>query len=298
MTFFGIFDTPEGKKRIEKIKNSMHAISDLRVSAFLPIEKINKNSKLYKEFINNGNVLIRETSWGKIEIRNKLLTQYHLDILTAIILNTNIFFNPEGELMSYFTLFKLSQILGIRWGTRTKENLKKALKEIADIRINREDKQGNFVNYTFISSIEHLSTLESIMKVKFTKEFIDFFLKELTINYPETFKKLRELKKLLIQEKNTETTETRGIGLLKAIINFFITQQQGQKIELLKLLETIGYPATERQIRRAKEIINKNIEILEKEFNIKYDKKKKIFEYTKKLEDIEFIPAIPIKKEQ
>ncbi len=47
-------------------------------------ELINIINKLYKNFVANNNVLERKTSWGKIQIRNRLLTQYHNDVLGGI----------------------------------------------------------------------------------------------------------------------------------------------------------------------------------------------------------------------
>lgn len=269
----------------EKIEQSMQTLHDLRISPFLPVAKINKNSKFYKEFVANNNILERETSWGKIQIRNRLLTQYHCDILSGImaIKDKEIFSLKNEDISVFFSLYQLAKQMGLKWGERNKENLIEGILEIRDLVIARWNNKGDLLGtYNIIKNAKYSNKLD-MFGIIFTKEYINFFINQITIDYPETYKKIREIK-------------GRGEGLIKAIINFFITQNKNQRIELIKLLNTINYPAnTERQIRNAKEILNKNIETLKK-FNITYDKKTKIFTYTEKLQDIKFLPPIPIKK--
>ena len=269
----------------EKIEQSMQTLHDLRISPFLPVAKINKNSKLYKDFVANNNILERETSWGKIQIRNRLLTQYHMDILSGImaIRNKKIFLLKNGDVSVFFILYQLAKQMKLNWGKLTKENLIDGILEISDLKITRWNNKGDLLGaYNIISKAEYSNKLNKF-GVTFTKDYINFFVNGITIDFPETYQKIRGIK-------------GRGEGLTKAIINFFITQNKDQKIELIKLLNTINYPTnTERQIRNAREILNKNIETLKK-FNITYDKKTKIFTYTEKLQDIKFLPPIPIKK--
>ena len=267
----------------EKIEQSMQTLHDLRISPFLPVAKINKNSKLYKDFIANNNILERETSWGKIQIRNRLLTQYHMDILSGImaIKDKNIFLLKNEDVSVFFSLYQLAKQMKLEWGKLTKKNLIDGILEIADLKIARWNNRGDLIgDYNIINNAQYSNKLD-MFGIVFTKEYINFFVNQITIDFPETYKKIREIK-------------GRGEGLIKAIINFFITQNKNQRIELIKLLNTINYPTnTERQIRNAREILNKNIETLKK-FNITYDKKTKIFTYTEKLQDIKFLP--PIKK--
>ncbi|EPZ1799881.1 hypothetical protein ACXK18_000714 [Campylobacter upsaliensis] len=66
---------------VEKIEKSTSSIDELRVPIFAPISQINKNSSIYKSFVENKNIRTIETKWGAIEIRNRILTQTHKDIL-------------------------------------------------------------------------------------------------------------------------------------------------------------------------------------------------------------------------
>jgi len=268
----------------EKIEQSMQTLPDLRISPFLPIAKINKNSKLYKNFVANNNILERKTSWGKIQIRNRLLTQYHSDVLSGIMAlkNKKMFFLENRDVAIFFSIYQLSKQMHLEWGERNKTNLIETILEIRDLVITRWNNQGDLLGtYNIIKDAKYSNKLD-MFGIILSKEYINFFVKEITISFPETHKKMRE------------KVKGRGEGLIKATINFFITQQTNQKIELIKLLETIGYPInTDRQIRNAKEILNSNINLL-KEFGIEYDKKTKIFTYTEQLNDIKFLPPTTI----
>jgi len=270
-------------KKLKKIEQSMQTLQDLRISPFLPVIKLNKNSKLYKDFVANNNILERETRWGKIQLRNRLLTQYHQDVLNGIMLldDKKMFCLQNGDIVVFFSLYKLSKKMNIAWSSRNKKNLIDTILEVRDLVITRWSPNGDLIGtYNIIKDARYSRKLD-MFGVIFSKEYIDFFTKEITINFPDTYKKTRKLIK------------GKGEGLIKAIINFFITHQENQRIALLKLLKTIGYPTTERQIRNAKEIINKRTDLL-KEFNIEYNKKTKIFTYFKQLNDVKFLP--PLKK--
>ena len=266
----------------EKIEQSMQTLLDLRISPFLPVAKINKNSKLYKNFVANNNILERETSWGKIQIRNRLLTQYHQDIINGIMAlkHKKIFFLKNGNIAIFFSLYQLSKQMNLKWGKLTKKHLIETILEIRDLVITRWNNQGDLLGtYNIIEDAKYSNKVD-MFGIILSKKYIDFFIKEITISFPETHKKMRE------------KIRGKGEGLIKAIINFFITQQVEQKIELLKLLKTINYPTeTEYQLKNARKIINKNIPLL-KEFGIEYDKKTKIFTYAEQLNDIKFLPPI------
>jgi len=266
----------------EKIEQSLQTLPDLRISPFLPIAKLNKNSKLYKDFVANNNILERKTNWGKIQIRNRLLTQYHNDILNGIMAldNKKIFFLNNGDVAIFFSLYQLSKQMGIQWGQRNKLNLIESLLEIRDLVITRWNHKGDLLGtYNIIKEAKYSNKMD-MFGIILSQEYVNFFFKTITISFHQTYQKMR--KKI----------KGKGEGLIKAIINFFITQQENQKIELLKLLQTIGYPTETRyQIKNAKQILNKNTELL-KEFGINYDKKTQIFTYTEKPIDIKFIPPI------
>ena len=265
----------------EKLEHSMQTILELRVSPFLPVAKINKHSKLYKEFIKNNNTFERKTAWGKIQIRNRLLTQHHLDVFNALMSleHKEIFILKNNDVAVFFNLHQLAKKMGIAWGKKTKENLIESFLEIRDVVIARWDNNNNLIGtYNIIKDAKYSQKLEKF-GVIISKQYIDFFNAQITINFSDIYKKMRE------------KVKGRGEGLIKAIINFFITQKTKQRITLLQLLNTIAYPTTtERQIREAKKILNANVELL-KQFNISYNKNTQILEYTQ-LDTIKFLPPV------
>ena len=88
----------------QKINESTSILMDLRVSSFMPIDKISHNSALAREFVANKNILKRETAFGVVEIRNRLLTQYHKMILDCIVVHNirSVFY--KGTIAIYFSI--------------------------------------------------------------------------------------------------------------------------------------------------------------------------------------------------
>ena len=59
---------------LSKIQNTSYTEKDVILNFFMPIYKLSGNSTIYKEFKANGHKLIIENEYGKIEIRNRILT--------------------------------------------------------------------------------------------------------------------------------------------------------------------------------------------------------------------------------
>ncbi len=272
----------------KKILDSTQTVSELRLSPFMPIQKISSRSVTYKEFIKNGNKLERSTPFGKIVIRNRLLTQHHSDIfnlIMAIKIDTKLF--STGQMAIYFSLYEIAKKLNITWSGQSAKDLEETIQQIADCRIIRYKNDKPLQSYKLIDDVK-FSKNKNMWGIILSKEYVEHFYTDLTIDY-----------KKRISEIVNITGE--GSGLIKAIINHFITHKANQdedkgivkinRISLMTLLETVNYPTnTKRQITSAKSFIKKFNKVLLK-FNIKYDNKSKIFEYggTK---DINFISAI------
>ena len=99
-----------------KLENSTNILDDMRVSPFLPLIKITKGTT-YKKFIENENILVRETPWGTIRIRNRLLNQNHKDLLNAIYvlgnLNHNKIVDKEVRIIIFFSKYELIKKLNL-----------------------------------------------------------------------------------------------------------------------------------------------------------------------------------------
>jgi hypothetical protein len=253
----------------EKAIQSQTIITDMRVSPFFPVDRICKNSALWKEFSNKNetdeNSLRRKTPWGTIEIRNRLLTQKHLDLLNAVRANaTKVKRLNDGRLVYYFSFYRVAQDIGLTWGAKTKEELTTRLKFIDDCTIYRKDEMGNERKYKMIEDVAY-SVNEDSWGIILSKEYSSFFGESITIDNSQNFKIIRNI----TGEKS---------GLIKSIITHILSHSIPGKVGLEKILKTVGYSMSKRNIYEAKIAILKNEETFKK-FNITYIEEKSYFDY-------------------
>ena len=274
---YSLFDTKQ------KINESTSTLMDLRVSPFMPVDKISHNSALAGEFIANKNILKRETAFGTVEIRNRLLTQYHKLILDCIMINNIKSVIYKGTIAIYFSIYKISQKLGLEWNGKTQKNIREAIEYIKDVVIVRTDVANPNItsSYNIIQEMKY-SSKEQAYVIVLSSQYAEYFNQTISINYNKRFNEIIEIR-------------GKGSALIRSIIEFFITHDASedniQRISLKQLLETINYPCkTPRQITSARQFIRTYSQELEK-FNIKYYTKSQIFEYTG-AEDIRFIPPL------
>ncbi len=263
------------KTEIEKFEQSSFPMLLLRLCPFAPIDKISKKSELYKSFVANKNILKKETPYGFIEIRNRLLTQHHKAILDAIIdlyLSVrNVTVSQYGTITIEFSAYEITKRLNLKWGGTTKENIINALLEIKDTGITIRSKDNNTGTSFQIISVVHWEGNDCW--IKFSGEYTTYLCANLTINYKSRLDEILQIK-------------GEGSALIKSIVNFFITQKIDitnnnsiMRIGFDKLMAIIGYPIEkDRMQRSAIGYINKYKEKLSK-FGINYFKKEKIFTY-------------------
>ena len=275
----------EDEERKNKFGRSMHIVDDLRISPFMPIDKITKRSRTWQNFVKNNYKVVRKTSWGKVEIRSRLLTQKHFEVFSAVMAKKKYFKKVVGEdniptVAVYFSMKDIADQLELEWGGWTKEYLEEKVKEMYDVSIIRIRNNGDQYAYKLFTRIKYKSD-EDIWGVTLDPEYASIFEKTLTINYAE---RLREITNI----------SGEGSALVKAIIQHFITHQikegEYQRIRLMQMLETVGYETDDRMVRRAITAINKNAEELGS-FGVIFYKKDRILEYSG-TGNISFIPAI------
>jgi hypothetical protein len=248
---------------VKKLENYSSTVDELRSGMFAPIAKIPHNSLIYKNFVANKNVRTIENSWGKVELRNRILTQIHRDIIDAILSVSKEMNKINSGIEVYFSttdvLKKLKQknLKNHKW-------LREKIKEIADFRVvlskNGEDRSFNI----FVE--DDASEEKGLNRVVFTNRYLKFFDESLLINYKNELDKLLEV----------------DSALLKAIIRFFWTHSTPKfsisiegSDEKKGLLETIGFPMDSiRIVQRAKKEIRDNKEYLA-EYGIIYEEDKK-----------------------
>lgn len=274
---YSLFDTKQ------KIYESTSTLMDLRVSPFMPVDKISHNSALAKEFVANKNILKRETAFGTVEIRNRLLTQYHKMILDCIMIHNTRSVVYKGTIAIYFSIYEISQKLGLEWSGKTQKNIQEAIEYIKDVVIVRSDNNGSGISssYNIIQEMKYSSKEQSYVIV-LSSLYAEYFNKTMSINYNKRFDELINIR-------------GKGSAFIRSIIEFFITHDASadniQRMKLMQLLETINYPCeTPRQISSAKQYLKDYEDELAK-FNIKYYSGSQLFEYSGTT-DIRFIPPL------
>lgn len=274
---YSLFDTKQ------KINESTATLMDLRVSPFMPVDKISHNSALAKEFVANKNILKRETAFGTVEIRNRLLTQYHKMILDCIMIHNTRSVVYKGTIAIYFSIYEIAQKLGLEWSGKTQKNIQEAIEYIKDVVIVRTDASGSGIasSYNIIQEMKYSSKEQSYVIV-LSSLYAEYFNKTMSINYNKRFDELISIR-------------GKGSAFIRSIIEFFITHDASaeniQRMKLIQLLETINYPCeTPRQISSAKQYLKDYEDELAK-FNIKYYSGSQLFEYSGTT-DIRFIPPL------
>ena len=274
---YSLFDTKQ------KINESTATLMDLRVSPFMPVDKISHNSALAKEFVANKNILKRETAFGTVEIRNRLLTQYHKMILDCIMIHNTRSVVYKGTIAIYFSIYEIAQKLGLEWSGKTQKNIQEAIEYIKDVVIVRTDSSGSGIasSYNIIQEMKYSSKEQSYVIV-LSSLYAEYFNKTMSINYNKRFDELISIR-------------GKGSAFIRSIIEFFITHDASaeniQRMKLIQLLETINYPCeTPRQVTSAKQYLKDYEDELAK-FNIKYYTGSQLFEYSGTT-DIRFIPPL------
>jgi len=262
----------------------MHLVDDLRISPFFPIDKISPRSKLHLDFIANGGRNIRQTSWGSLEVRNRLLTQSHLEIFSLIMANKKESKQlKSGRIAIYFSMYDIAKKISEgEWSGRKSDELEERIRQIADCKMVRRYKDGSNIDYSIISNVGY-SKSSDMWGIVLSDEYSQLFKHSVTIGYSKRLDEIIAIK-------------GEGSGLVKAVIHFFLTHNNTRhhKITLIQLLETIGYPTDDRMLRRAITSLNKAKEPL-KEFNIFFYVKDRIVEYIG-AGHIKFLPALPMVK--
>ncbi len=258
-----LFETVE-----DKIKYSTSSVEELRVPIYAPVKQLPPQSSAIKEFKKNNNVRIIKTKWGHIEIRNRLLTQTHKDIMDLIFTyKKKIKRLDDGSIAIYFSQSEISKMYNV--GEEENDNKSKNLKwfrqkldEIADCRIQYKDNSGNEIDFRIILK-KAFSSKENMFGIILDSNYIEFYEKGLSINYSSKIPDLIPIESPLV----------------KSIIRFFFTHKN-LNLSLENVLITVGFPfpASVRTLQSAKKTLRENIEVF-KMFDIEYDVKKEIFYY-------------------
>ncbi len=269
-----------------KIENSTNLLEDMRVSPFLPLTKLSEKSITFKKFVENKNILERQTAWGKILIRNRLLTQVHKDILHAIYVLSTIHktkrLDNENRMVMTFNRYELLKKLGMGHSGTSYKRLDEWIKQIKDCVIERTF-NDNKDSISF-SIIDDLIKNDDYYGVVLSKNYSKRFATEMTMNITNRFDEIVAIK-------------GEGSGIIKSIIEHFLTHEASEDnkvhIKLEKITNIINYPVDSvKQISIIKKILFVNSEELGK-FGITFDKTNTCFTYIG-ANDIKMFPALDL----
>ena len=245
---------------VNKFEKTITTVNELRTGIFAPIDKISANSKTYKDFIANNRKRVIETSWGKTIVKGNILTQTHRDLLDCIIAGAKEIKELDGGAIAiYFSTTDILKSYSGKVNTNTKW-LKDKLDEIQNSSIEfKQNKCNDYYSFSIIDSHAY-STKHNSFGLILTPAYRKFFEEQLTINYKNELPKLLKVKS----------------ALLRAIIRFFWSHSAGSNMDIMKLLETVGFPIESiRMKQKAIKEIKDNIELLSN-YGIVFEPKSKL----------------------
>lgn len=238
------------EKKDENIQRACTSIMENYLPIFLPFNKLRKNNPLYKKFTKNGNKLVIENKYGILEIRNRLITQQHKDILETMLSNSKSYINKE-ETMFVTIKSRYDFLKQIGMCPTSYTYLEEKIKELEDISINTKyqtsDNKIIEEQFGIIAAIkmEEDKTKKNgtkIIKVKFTKEFTAFYLDSNLLDYKKNIAKIAKL----------------PTPFLKSIARYMLIHNKHQ-INISTFIRNLGFDKifTQREIDRKKKELEK-----------------------------------------
>jgi hypothetical protein len=198
----------ENDHLLNKYNNANQSIQDLRISPFLPLEKIMPNSLIMKNFIKNKQKFIRETPYGYIEIRNKLLTQKHLEVLNIINYTADKKEFKDNRINIEMSIYKIAKELNLNWGRKTRQQIIDYIEDINDVVIYRKTNR-KLESYKILDKIIYNEDIKK-WHITYSTDYTKILKNKIFVNYTSILKKIMSVK-------------GKGSGIIKSTINFFIT---------------------------------------------------------------------------
>jgi len=226
---------------IDKLIEKFHNTVSLMRGVFLPYKKV-KNTKLYKDFVNNNNTLYFENSHIKTVISGHILTQLHANIIDIIMTKLNPQVSKEGYVFVQPSFYELQKYLGWKYKNDTK-TIKELLSQLIETKISIFSKTRKIFHEFHI--LKKVWTDNTINTIVFSPEFIDLYFKDYLINYRPSVDVILSFK----------------YSTNQAIARFLISQKD-INIGIEKLLSAIGI---DRSVSRKEKVRIKKHIIQEKD---------------------------------
>lgn len=251
-------------KIVEKIKRTSITHKEVVCNFFLPIGKLSGNSTTRKEFLKNGNIKIVKTTYGTMEIRNRLLTENDQKLVNAIFHYGDIRILEDGNIASYFSTKEILEEL--KMGNNYTA-LKKNIKKIGDaqyyISIGKYTKRVSIFKEHMIEETAE----QGRQVVVFDKEYIRMHESDFSIDYRKIFTKISNI----------------PFATIPSIIKYLMVKSKTSKTKifyLIDVLQDMNFPVdSPSSFREIKHNMKNYTFSLEKDFGIIYDEVKKTLIY-------------------
>lgn len=244
---------------------------------FIPLSKLSGSSLIYKLFEKNNKVRVVTNQYGKLEQRMKLLTEYHLSVIMAIIQYGEITVDENGN---YCSIFKEIDILrALKMGDKNYHHLRKVVKDITDANFYIEIDSIRVSENAKIIEKHSIDKDENAQRVVFHDAFVRVHKSEFSVNLKPIMPKINEI----------------PYPTIMSILFYLIFKNKTNSIKTYKLQDVlleIGFPIESLSSFRAlKRNLVKYKDELEDKFNTVYDDKNHTFYYSK-MDEIEFRDSI------
>ena len=261
------------RAELETIKGNNITFKEVAFNFFMPIGKLPANSLIKRNFIKDGNKRTIKYGSVKVEIRNRLLTLTHHEIVSAIIQFGTLEVSPDGQIISYYREKEILEALNMG---NNYEHLREMIKNIADAQY--YVKVGKITRRISIFAQHALNTENKLQAVMFDRAYVSMKMLDFSIDYKKVFNKVTDLKKY-----------SYTLPSIVRYLMFQNTEESPKQFHLVSILEAIGFPLdSPNSFKSIKRSLKETKEHLKKEFNIDYDEKKKTLTYSK-MKNIDYI---------
>lgn len=260
---------------LDKIQNTSFTEKDIVLNFFMPIYKLSGNSTIQKTFKANDNKLIIHNDYGTIEIRNRILTEFHLKIFDAVLIcgTASLMKNDNDRVGIFFDESEVLAYLNMKTNTT---KFRETIKQIADAKyyITVED-------YSYsIGIIEKHYRKDETANKKNLIILDPAYVKNQKLNFGINYKKMHN--KILQIPYHTIPSMIRYIMLKSR------TSSDIRRYHLLDVLNNIGFPISSKYaLYDLKANLKKYAKEMYINFGIKYNEQNTTLDYIN-IEKIEY----------
>ena len=268
------------KNLIDKIQNTSFTEKDVLLNFFMPIYKLSGNSTIYKNFKSNGNKLIIENEYGKVEIRNRILTEFHLKIFDAIVFCGTASILKDKRVGIFYEESDVLEYLHMKNNTT---KFREIVKQIADARYYIDVEDYSYSIGIIDKYYKKNETANSKNLIILDPDYVKSQKLNFGVNYKMIHDRISNIK----------------YHTIPSIVRYIMLKNKSsntRRYELTEILTNIGFPVSSKSsMKEIKQNLKNYSEELRNNFGIIYNSKNKTFDYAK-MQQIEFVNFEPEKE--